>query len=201
MLFDLTELPAEIGYKILTATVTPRPIAWVTTCSPDGISNAAPFSFFNVMGHEPPTVALGLLRHPRRGLKDTAANILATGEFVVQLVPESMAEAMNATCADLDPEIDELALAGLGTVPSAQVRPPRIADSPVALECRNLASVVTGPRQMTVIGRVLCAHIADRLVLDAARGHIDTPALGLIGRMHGSGWYSRPGGLFQMARP
>lgn len=201
MLFDLTELSNEIGYKILTATVTPRPIAWVTTVSPDGIANAAPFSFFNVMGHEPPTVALGLLRHPRRGLKDTAENILASGEFVVHLVPEGMAEAMNVTCADLDPEIDELALAGLRTVPSLKVRPPRIADSPVAFECSSLATVVTGPRQMTVIGRVLCGHIADKLVLDAERGHIDTPNLGLVGRMHGSGWYSRPGELFQMARP
>lgn len=201
MLFDMTALAADIRYKILTATVTPRPIAWVTTRSPEGVANAAPFSFFNVMGHEPPTVALGLLRHPEKGFKDTAANILSTGEFVVHLVPARMAEAMNATCVDAPPEVDELAIAGLRTVPSETVAPPRIADGPVAFECRNLASVVTGPRQLTVIGEVVCAHVSDEFVLDATRGHIDTAALGLISRMHGSGWYAHSTDLFQMVRP
>ncbi|MFN5719966.1 MAG: flavin reductase family protein, partial [Bradyrhizobium sp.] len=118
MFFDMGQLAADIRYKILTATVTPRPIAWVTTRSADGVVNAAPFSFFNVLGHEPPTVALGLLRHPEKGLKDTAENILATGEFVAHLVPRGMADAMNATCVDAPREVDELALAGLRTVPS-----------------------------------------------------------------------------------
>ncbi|MEW6644965.1 MAG: flavin reductase family protein [Pseudomonadota bacterium] len=201
MLFDMGQLAADIRYKILTATVTPRPIAWVTTRSRDGVANAAPFSFFNVLGHEPPTVVLGLLRHPDKGLKDTAENILATGEFVVHLVPRQMAEAMNATCVDAPPEVDELALAGLRTVPSQIISPPRIADCPVAFECRSLANHETGPRQVAVIGEVLCAHVADAFVLDAGRGYIDTPALDLIARMHGSGWYARPAGLFQLERP
>lgn len=201
MLFDMGRLAADIRYKILTATVTPRPIAWVTTRSTDGIANAAPFSFFNVLGHEPPTVVLGLLRHPEKGLKDTAENILATGEFVVHLVPHQMADAMNATCVDAPPEVDELSLAGLRTIPSQMVSPPRIVGSPVAFECRRISSHETGPRQFALIGEVVCAHVADEFVLDANEGHIDTLALDLIARMHGSGWYARPADLFQLARP
>jgi len=201
MLFDMNELAPDICYKILTSTVTPRPIAWVTTLSPGGVANAAPFSFFNAMGHEPPTVAIGVLRHPERGFKDTSENILSTGEFVVHLVPARMAEAMNATCVNAPPEVDELASAGIRIVPSHKVAPPRIAESPVAFECRNLASIVTGPHQVVVIGRVVCAHVADEFVLDAQRGYIDTPELKLISRMHGSGWYAHSAGLFQMTRP
>ena len=201
MLFDMGQLAADIRYKILTATVTPRPIAWVTTRSRDGIANAAPFSFFNVLGHEPPTVVLGLLRHPEKGLKDTAENILATGEFVAHLVSRPLAEAMNVTCVDAPPEVDELALAGLRTVSSQMVAPPRIVDSPVAFECRSISTVETGPRQVAVIGEVVCAHVADRFVIDADKGYIDTLALDLVARMHGSGWYARPADLFQLTRP
>jgi flavin reductase (DIM6/NTAB) family NADH-FMN oxidoreductase RutF len=200
MFFDMETLEAQDRYKILTATVTPRPIAWVTTLSESGVVNAAPFSFFNVMGHEPPTVAIGLLAGPGR-FKDTAANILETGEFVVNLVSAANAEAMNATCIDAPPEVDEIALAGLTRAGSRKVRPPRIAESPVSFECRVLASLVTGPRQTVVIGRVVCAHIVDEIVQDRERCHIDTPALQLIARMHGSGWYSRSTDLFQLVRP
>jgi len=200
MLFDMETLPAQDRYKILTATVTPRPIAWVTTLSESGVVNAAPYSFFNVMGHEPPTIALGVLAANGR-LKDTATNILASGEFVVNLVAERNAEAMNITCIDAPPEIDELALAGLTAAPSRLIAPPRILESPVSFECRALTSLVTGPRQTIVIGRVLCAHIDDAFVQDAARCYIDTPALRLIARMHGSGGYARSSDLFHLERP
>jgi len=200
MLFDMETLEAANRYKILTATVTPRPIAWVTTMSEDGIVNAAPYSFFNVLGHEPPIVALGLLAGSGR-FKDTATNILATGEFVVNLVSEANAEAMNVTCIDAPPEVDELQLAGLTPVASHKIRPPRIAQSPVSFECKVLTSMVTGPRQTAVIGRVLCAHIDESVVQDKERCHIDTQALHLIGRMHGSGWYVRCSDLFQIDRP
>src|SRR4051812_41379403 len=200
MLFDMETLEASQRYKILTATVTPRPIAWITTLSEDGVINAAPYSFFNVMGHEPPTVAIGMLAGAGR-FKDTATNILSTGEFVVNLVSEANAEAMNMTCIDAPPEIDELRLAGLTAAPSDAIRPPRIAESPVSFECRVLSSMVTGPRQTIVIGSVVRAHVADIVVQDKARCHIDTPALRLIARMHGSGWYARSDNLFQLARP
>jgi len=200
MLFDMETLEAAGRYKILTATVTPRPIAWVTTLSEDGVVNAAPYSFFNVLGHEPPTLAIGLLAGQGR-FKDTATNILSTGEFVVNLVSEANAAAMNVTCIDAPPEIDELALAGLTAVPSDAVKPPRIKQSPVSFECRTLTSLVTGPRQTVVIGRIVCAHVDAAAVQDRERCHIDTPALQLIGRMHGSGWYARCTDLFQMNRP
>ena len=200
MIFDMETLEAQNRYKILTATVTPRPIAWITTLSASGVVNAAPFSFFNVMGHEPPTVAIGLLAGSER-FKDTAANILDTGEFVVNLVGEANAEAMNITCIDAPPEIDELTLAGLTPAASQAVRPPRIAESPVSFECRVLTSLVTGPRQTAVIGRVVRAHVDDAVILDKERCHIDTQALRLIARMHGSGWYARSTDLFQIDRP
>ena len=200
MLFDMETLEAANRYKILAATVTPRPIAWVTTVSEHGVINAAPYSFFNVLGHEPPTLAIGLLAGSGR-LKDTATNILATGEFVVNLVSEANAAAMNVTCIDAPPEIDELALAGLTAAPSHAVRPPRIKESPVSFECKVLTSLVTGPRQTAVIGRILRAHVDSAVVQDAERCHIDTQALHLIGRMHGSGWYARCTDLFQLDRP
>jgi flavin reductase (DIM6/NTAB) family NADH-FMN oxidoreductase RutF len=183
MIFDMETLEAQNRYKILTATVTPRPIAWITTLSASGVINAAPFSFFNVMGHEPPTVAIGLLAGSER------------------FVAESNAEAMNITCLDAPPEIDELTLAGLTPAASQAVRPPRIAESPVSFECRVLTSLVTGPRQTAVIGRVVRAHVDDAVILDKERCHIDTQALRLIARMHGSGWYARSTDLFQIDRP
>lgn len=201
MQFDMEQLSADKRYKLLTATVTPRPIAWVTSQSADGVVNAAPFSFFNVMGHEPPTVTLGLLRKADGGYKDTAANIMATGEFVINLVSEAMAESMNETCTNAPPEVDELQLAGLSAVPSLAVAPPRIAGCPVSFECRSLSSIVTGPCQVIVVATVLRAHIEDEFLLDAERCHVDTPALKLVSRMHGSGWYARSTDLFQLNRP
>lgn len=201
MRFDFDTLGPGIGYKLMTATITPRPIAWVSTLGKSGVVNVAPYSFFNAMGHTPPTIALGLLADPVRGFKDTARNILDTGEFVVNLVPEALAEKMNLTCIDAPSEVSELDLAGLHPEPSTHIRAPRIAEAPVSFECASLSAVVTGPHQTVVIGRILAVHIDDIYVQDAARGHIDTPAIGLIGRMHGSGWYARTGDMFQLDRP
>ncbi|AJP70792.1 flavin reductase family protein [Sphingomonas hengshuiensis] len=201
MEFDLEALPQAARYKVMSSAITPRPIAWVTSCSAAGIRNAAPYSFFNMMGDSPPTVALGLLRREGDGHKDTATNILETGEFVINLVPEALAEAMNQTCADVPPEVDELAWAGIATLPSRSVAPPRIAGCPASFECVTLHALETGPGQLVVIGQVRVAHIDDAFVLDADRLHFDTPAMALIGRMHGRGWYARGTDLFQMDRP
>lgn len=199
MRYDLDQVPEPIAYKLLAATVIPRPIAWVVTKGKDGI-NAAPYSFFNVMGSAPPTIALGLMAAPDRGFKDTALNILETGEFVVNLVPERLVQAMNLTSADAPRGVDELALAGLATLPSQHVAPPRIADSPVSFECRALSSVVTGPCQTVVLGRVLAVHIEDRYLKNADRAHIDTDALDLVARSFGSE-YIRSHDRFELARP
>lgn len=200
MQFDFATLDMATGYKLLTATVTPRPIAWVTTCNAEGAVNAAPYSFFNVVGSAPPTVVLGLLADPVRGFKDTARNIMATGEFVVNLVSEGLAEAMNVTAIDAPGGINELNLAGLESAPSQKVTPPRIARSPVALECTMLSSLVTGPHQTLVVGRVVSMFITDAYVMDVARGHVDNPALALVARSFGSE-YIRTHDRFTMERP
>ena len=200
MRFDLDDVGAQNAYKLLAATVMPRPIAWVVTLDREGTVNAAPFSFFNVMGSAPPTVALGILADPERGFKDTARNILDTEEFVVNLVPERLVGAMNVTAVDAPRGVDELALADLATSPSSRVRPPRIAESPVNFECVLLSSVQTGPAQLVVIGRVLVVHIDDDYLLDVERAYVDTPKLDLVARSYGSG-YVRSRDTFNLERP
>ncbi len=200
MRFDLDDVGAQNAYKLLAATVMPRPIAWVVTLDREGTVNAAPFSFFNVMGSAPPTVALGILADPERGFKDTARNILDTEEFVVNLVPERLVGAMNVTAVDAPRGVDELALANLATSPSSRVRPPRIAESPVNFECVLLSSVQTGPAQLVAIGRVLVVHIDDDYLLDVERAYVDTPKLDLVARSYGSG-YVRSRDTFNLERP
>ena len=201
MEFDLRTLAPQSRYNILGGCVTPRPIAWITSLAADGTLNAAPFSFFNVLGHEPPTVAVGLLAHGEGRQKDTTVNIRTRGEFVINLVDEAHGEAMNITCMDAPPHVDELACAGLEAAASVVVAPPRIATAPVSFECKLLHAIETGPHQFAVIAEVLYAHVRDAYVLDTELMHFDTPAMNLIARMHGAGWYSRQTDLFQMARP
>ena len=201
MEFDLRLMAKPDRYKIMGSSITPRPIAWITSLSAAGERNCAPYSFFNMMGDNPPTIALGLLAGTGGGFKDTATNIRETGEFVVNLVCEAQAEAMNLTCMDAPPGLDELTAAGLDTLPSTAVAPPRVAGAPVSFECRTLHLLETGPGQSVVIGEVLVAHIGDAFILDPERHHLDTLAMKLIARMHGSGWYARSTDLFQMARP
>jgi flavin reductase (DIM6/NTAB) family NADH-FMN oxidoreductase RutF len=201
MQFDMRSLPKSDRYKILASCVTPRPIAWITSISRAGIVNAAPYSFFNMLGDDPLTIAVGLMQHGKLRWKDTAANILSTGEFVVNLVDERHGNAMNITCADAPPDVSELACAGLETESSIHVGPPRIATAPASFECRTLHAIETGPHQLAIIAEVLYGHLRDEYVADPERLHIDTPAMGLLGRMHGAGWYSRQTDLIQMHRP
>ncbi len=190
MLFDLEALPGSAGYKLLVSTIVPRPIAWVVTQDAAGVTNAAPYSFFNAFGEAPPIIALGVGPRPEGSAKDTLANIEALGEFTVCLVPEAAVESMVVTAADFPPGVDEIAEAGLTTLPSARIRPPRIAESPVALECTLHRLIPIGIHTM-VLGQVRAVHVADEAVSDPARFYIDTPKLGLVGRMHGRGWYAR----------
>ncbi len=200
MRFDMDKVTTAVAYKLLAASVIPRPIAWVVSQDKAGKVNAAPFSFFNAMGSNPPTVAIGLLADPVRGFKDTAKNVLETGEFVINLVPERLVEAMNITAVDAPNGMNELELAGLETLPSEFIKPPRIVDSPVAFECVSLNSVVTGPQQTIVIGRVLAVHIHDQYVLDAENGYLDTKGFDLVARSFGSE-YVRTKDTFNLDRP
>lgn len=199
--FDFETLAPDDRYKIFSATIVPRPIAWVTTQSPSGVRNVAPFSFFNVLSKAPPLLALGIQRDGDGTMKDTARNILDTREFVVNLVPYAAREAMSATSAALAPDADELAFAGLDTVASIKVAPPRIAASPVAFECRLHTPLEASPNQLIAIGEIVSAHVDDAFVLDADRHYIATDKLDLIGRMQGRDWYVDTRRPFQVPRP
>jgi flavin reductase (DIM6/NTAB) family NADH-FMN oxidoreductase RutF len=201
MEFDFERLAANDRYKILTSTIVPRPIAWVTTLSKNGVRNAAPFSFFNAMSKTPPIIAIGIQANDDGSMKDSSRNILDTREFVVNLVPRSAAEVMNLTSIDAPSDVDELSLANLETVPSLKVRPGRIAACPVAFECRLHTPVEVAPSQLIVLGEIVQAHVSDEFVLDPEKHYIDTPALHLVGRMHGRGWYTTTDDAFQMQRP
>lgn len=201
MQFDFESMGPSACFEFLTGTVVPRPIALVTTVSAAGEPNAAPYSFFNIMGIEPPVLALTVLPTADGRMKDTGRNVLATREFVVNLVSEDLAEAMNVTCIDAPPGVDELQLAGLTSVPSVKVRAPRLAKAPVAFECKLLQDVPLSSNQYIAIGRIVHAHVADEVVVDAGKHLFDTPAMKLIGGMHGARWYARTSDCFAMDRP
>ena len=190
MMFDFETLPARDRYKLLVSTVVPRPIAWVVSQDAQGQVNAAPYSFFNAFGDDPAVVAIGCGPRSPGVPKDTLANIRATGQFVVCLVPETQVQAMVVTAADFPEGTDELEIAGLTKIASTKVAPPRIGESPVAMECETFQLVEAG-RHTIVIGRVLAMHVRDDAVMSVDKSYIDTPKLELVGRMHGSGWYAR----------
>ncbi len=198
--FDLRAMPAAESYRLLVSLVLPRPIALVTSLNQDGLVNAAPFSFFNLMGADPPVVALGVARDASRplGLKDTARNILHNGEFVVHAVNEAIAEAMNVCGTDFPPEISEIEAAGFTLLPSTQVKPPRIAEAAAQMECRHVTTVEIG-RTRVLLGEVVHLHLDERFY-DAATRHVKTEDLRMIGRMHGRGSYARTSDLFEMTR-
>ena len=198
MYFDISALDPARSYKLMTATVVPRPIAWVVSADAAGVLNAAPFSFFNCFGGHPPVICVGVGRRARRA-KDTRANIEARREFVVNLVPADLAEAMVTTAVDFPPDWDELEVAGLATVASEQVGVPRIAASPVALECRLRQIVPVDDSGDIVIAEVAAVHIRDDAVISAERCHVDSAALQLIGRMQSPAGYVRTTDLFKLA--
>src|SRR5262245_16085335 len=201
MLLDFAVLPPAERYKLLVGTVVPRPIALVSTRDAGGRHNAAPFSFFNVFSHDPAIVVLGIEQRRRDAPpKDTVANIRATGEFVVNLVDEAIAAAMNVCAIDFDSGVDELAEAALTPAPSATVAAPRIAESPVALECRLLQELRFGEEgaRSLVVGEVLAMQLRDGL-LDA-KGRVDTAALRLVGRFGGGGAYVHLSDPFEIPR-
>lgn len=197
MYFDISQLDGPRSYKLLTATVVPRPIAWVVSADAQGRTNAAPFSFFNFFSGFPPVICLGLGRRDG-GDKDTLANLRARGEFVVNLVSEDLVEAMNTTAVNFPPGVDELAMAGLDRAPCTKVAVPRIAASPVALECRFVQALEVDTSGHIAIGHVLAMHIRDDAVLDAGRCHVDTAALRLVGRMQSPGGYVRTTDTFRL---
>jgi flavin reductase (DIM6/NTAB) family NADH-FMN oxidoreductase RutF len=199
MHFEFATLTPLERYKLLFSTVTPRPIAWVSTLSEGGHPNAAPFSAFNVFGEDPPVLGFSVNDRSPGDRKDTGRNVRRTHEFVVNLVPLAALDQMNITAAEFGPAVDELHEAQLTPAPCLKVRTPRIAESPVSFECRLMQIVELGPTRSLVLGEVLMMHIRDDAVMDAERLHIDNAKLALAGRMHGN-QYIDASSSFQLAR-
>src|SRR6266849_5705477 len=136
MIIDPKTVPANVSYRVLVGSVVPRPIAFVSTASPEGVYNLAPFSFFNAVCGDPPVICFSpVWRNPP---KDTLANIRASGEFVINIVSEEFAEKMNLCSGEYPPDVDEFKMSGLTPVPSDLIRPPRVAESHVNMECKLL---------------------------------------------------------------
>ena len=199
--FDPAELSPVDTYKLLTGLVTPRPIGWIGTVSEDGERNLAPYSFFNAVCADPPTVLFSAGRPGR--LKDTLANSLRVGEFTVNIVDEAMAEAMNLTAGEYEPGVDEFELAGVTPIVGDEVRAPMVAESPARFECVvtqyvDLGPVGDEPVNTVVFGEVKAMHVADR-VLDGTRTRPEE--LAAVGRLAGANYARTAGSLFAMVRP
>ena len=199
MELDLTGPLREDAYMILAGLVTPRPIALTTTVDLDGKVNAAPFSFFNVLGDSPPIVGLCPGDRSPGIPKDTARNIRLTQQFVVNLVDESIAEKMNLCAASLPPGENELLHARLTPLPSSVVKPPRIAEAPASLECRSHSIIEIGDNRL-IIGEVLRVHVKDG-VFDLDTWLVKPDTYQPIGRMQSPHWYCRTTEMFEMRRP
>ncbi len=201
MIVDPGQQEPGVIYRLMTDVIVPRPIAFVSTVDEHGSRNLAPFSFFTAISANPPVVCFAPMRRGRDGgIKDTLRNIESTGEFVVNIVSEDIAERMNACSADVPPEVDEFVESGLGALPSDLIRPPRVMEAPVSMECSVLQVVHVSSRPLggsLVIGEVLRFHLRDGL----AEGlRIDPEKLRAFGRLGGS-TYARTSDRFTMERP
>lgn len=201
MLLDFETLATRDAYAWMVSAITPRPIAWVSTINAAGQTNLAPFSFFQGVCASPPTLLFTGANDRAGKKKDTILNIEAVPEFVVSVVPFALAEPMNACATPLPHGESEFDAFKIASAPSAVVRPPRVAASPVSFECRldRIVHVGEGPLAANVIfGRIVRMHV-DESVLDA-KGAIDPVKMDLIGRMGGD-LYARTSGYFSITRP
>lgn len=206
MQIDPAALTQQQLYKILVGSVVPRPIAWVSTLNAAGQRNLAPFSFFNVVCPQPPTLSIATQIRGTDGLeKDTAYNIRATGEFVVNIVTEATLSAMNITSTEFAPEVDEFAAARLTPAPSIMVKPPRVLESPIQFECKlnQIVMIQNGPNNAPgggslILGTIVYIHVSDEVLLDNYK--IDARALHPVGRLAGAE-YCHVTDLFALERP
>lgn len=197
-----SDLDPRDAYRLLISVVIPRPIAWVSTLRLDGGLNLAPYSFFNAVSGNPPSVMISIGERRTaagREAKDTLRNARDTGEFVVNLVDETLAEAMNLTSGEYAYEVDEFEKAGLHPAPSSVVRPPRVAEARAALECQvTLIVPVPESHNTLVLGRVVRFHLQEGLL--RPNGTADSARLNALGRLGGDE-YARMGEVFTMKRP
>ena len=188
MKFDPSEQTYRENYTIMSACIVPRPIAFVSTVSIDGVPNLAPFSYFNGVTSAPPTLSIAIARKSRdSGKKDTLSNILDTGEFVVNIVNTDMVKAMNSTARDFPPEINEFEEAGFTELPALKVKAPLVKESPIKMECILYKSIEIGGLQagsgFLIIGEIILFHIADEIMDE---GKINIQKLVPLGRLSGN---------------
>lgn len=195
MILDPSTVRPGDFYRFMISVVVPRPIAFVSTVSPDGQLNVAPFSYFNAITNQPPLLGISINR--RKGLpKDTLRNIEQTGEFVVNTVDEPLAARMVRASGDWPGDVDEFELTGLTPVPSDMVKPPRVGESPVSMECRLHRLIELGST-FFVVGEIVRAHVKDEVLTD---GRVDIGKLRPLGRLGGDG-YSVVRDVIHIARP
>jgi flavin reductase (DIM6/NTAB) family NADH-FMN oxidoreductase RutF len=200
MIIDLANLDLRDAHDLLVCAVLPRPIALVSTIDEDGVYNLAPFSYFAVLSSKPAVVGIGVARKRSGQKKDTQANIEFTKDFVINIVTESMARAMNQTSAEYPSQVDEFREAGLSAAQSDLVKSPRVVESPVNMECKLMQILEFGepPRISSfIIGEMVRVHIKDEVWVD---GVINAHKLRAIGRL-GEDLYCRTGDMFEMKRP
>lgn len=200
MQFDCLTTESSVLYKLLTGTIIPRPIGWVSTIDENGINNLAPFSFFNAVGEDPPHLMFSTVRTGNKN-KDTLNNVLANKQFVVNLVTEEVVEQMNMTSQSVDSDVDEFVLANLTPIDSAFIKPKRVKESYVHFECEMVHHYFLEDHKnggaCIVIGKILTMHINDEILLDGNR--INLEKYKPVARLAGSN-YAKMGELFSIKR-
>jgi flavin reductase (DIM6/NTAB) family NADH-FMN oxidoreductase RutF len=182
---DFATLEPDIRYKLLVGLVVPRPIAFVSTYNANGVANCAPFSFFNVVSHEPPLVIISIGTRDKGGPKDTLRNILRTGEFVVNMVDEATANGMHIASGDFSEDESEFEKAGFTPVPSIRVKPPRIKESPASFECLLRERTELGPGRVFLFGEIVMLHAAEGII-DPVTRRVSETLYQPVGRLWGN---------------
>ena len=195
MQIDPTALSSRDAYRLMISCIIPRPIAFVTTLSREGVTNLAPFSFFNGVSSDPPVISIAVATKRDGSKKDTWRNAEDTGEFVVNVVVPDLMDAVIIGARELPHNVSELELSGLKTAPSAKVKPPRLAESPINLEC-TLLRIVEVEETALILGRVVIVHAKDEIL---EGGRVDPRRLTFVGRM-GDDLYCRVNDLFERKR-
>jgi len=200
MQFDPNDLDYISVYKLLTGSIIPRPIGWISTIDKNGINNLAPFSYFNAVGEDPPHVMFSTVRGNNTN-KDTLNNILENKQFVVNMVTENLVEQMNLTSQAVASEIDEFVLAGLTPIPSLKIKPMRVKESLITFECEMVHHYFLEDHKQggacIVIGRILLMHFDDSVLLDNFK--INMESYKPVARLAGSN-YSKIGEIFSIKR-